>query len=634
VRRSRTARILAIPATLALTPLGLTAGPAPAVPTTSATVIPAAEPEPANNPAALAKQTGKRVELTGSTTENRQVFVNPDGNHTLVQYARPVRVRTAKGWAAIDHTLRFGTDGSVRPVASGTGLVLSGGGPGSELVAIGRSGARLRMGWPGQLPRPVLQADVATYREVLPGVDLQMRAEPEGFAQVLVVKNRAAALSPALRELRFPLRGEGLTISSKADGTTVATDRKGKAVFSSGRATMWESGTATARGHAQLPVKLSAGVLTVVPDQQLMTGPATKFPLYIDPSWAAFVGDMWTHVDEDHLDQSYWNYDRAEGAKVGEAYGSDTDTYRSLFQLSTAGIAGARVIDAKFSITLDHSPSGSDTDVELWRTLPISRANEVTWRNTAGHWQQKLAVAAGSAWTGHEPDLAMGFMSPALQTLVQGIADRREPTITLGLKAPNETDPMQWKKFHGGTAAIVVTYNNAPRMPIRVNFTSARPCGTAAAPTLINTVNPQFSAVASDPDGDNLTNRLEISRASDEVSEYLQDSPLTGNGAAFSWSAVPNGELADGGTYYFTARSDDKVAGDNIDFGPASARCYFRIDAHASTRNRRRLRRCRRPTSRTVPLVNPLARSASCSSAPRPVTPTSRSTPTASRARR
>lgn len=576
---SRVFSVLAVSTTLVLSTLGLPATPAAAQPVAVSGAAAAAASE--SGPQLTARRTGKPVELAGSRTETRQVFVDPDGNHTLVQYVQPVRKRTASGWTAIDHTLRFGNDGVVRPTASDIPLALSGGQSGAALVTIGNRGAQLSMDWPGRLPKPQLRSDTATYADVLPGVDLQLRAEPSGFSEVLVVKNRAAALQPALRRLRFPVQTDGLTVSVKPDGTTVATDRKGQVVFTAGRATMWDAGTPAARRHAQLPVAMSSGALTVVPDQQLLTDPATSFPVSIDPSWAAFVGNMWTHVDKSHPSQSYWNYDRAEGAKVGQAWGADPDTYRSLFQLSTAGIAGAKVIDAKFSITLDHTPTGTPTPVDLWHTSSISRANEVTWDNTANSWLEKLATASGSAWTGHQPDLAMGFASQQLKDLVQGIADRREQTITLGLRAPSETTESQWKKFHAETAAIVVTYNNAPRMPIRVNFTSPKSCGTAAAPTLINTTSPQFSAVASDPDGDNLTNRLEIFRASDGVSEYVQDSPLTGSGAAFGWSAVPAGELTDGATYYFTARSDDKVANDGIDFGPASAPCYFRIDSEA-----------------------------------------------------
>ncbi|WP_148256674.1 RICIN domain-containing protein [Kribbella flavida] len=538
---------------------------------------------PLQGPAADARRTGKPVEVEGSRTETSQVFVNPNGHHTLVQHAQAVRVRTAKGWAPVDHTLRFGAGGKVRPAMSGTGLELSGGGPGADLVALGTKNARVRLGWPGQLPRPVLQGPVATYGEVLPGVDLQLRAEPAGFTKVLVVKNRAAALNPALRQLEFPVRGEGLTIKATSGGRTVATDRKGRTVFSSGQALMWDA----AKRTSAMPVKHSGGVLTVVPDQRLLTSPDTKFPLLIDPPWTSFVGDLWTHVNQEHPTTPYWDYDRGDGAKVGSAWGPDRDVYRSLFQLGTTGLAGARIIDAKFSITLWHTPSSTPTPVQLWHTRPISRAESVTWNSTGNHWLQHVATASGAA---RGTDFAMGFMTPELEAIVQGAADRREPSITLGLRAPDESltvegpGERQWKKFRAGTAALVVTYNTPPRMPIRVNFTSPRPCGTQAAPTVIGTVTPQFSAVVSDPDGDNVSNRLEIARWPENTSAHLQDSPLTGSGTAFSWSAVPAGQLVDGGTYFYTARSDDKVADDGVTFGPFSAPCFFRIDVKAPGR--------------------------------------------------
>ncbi|GAA1548000.1 hypothetical protein GCM10009804_00460 [Kribbella hippodromi] len=278
-----------------------------------------------------------------------------------------------------------------------------------------------------------------------------------------------------------------------------------------------------------------------------------------------------------HPNDSYWAYDRDQGAKVGQAWGPDTDTYRSLFQLSTTGIAGARIIDARFTIVLDHSPTGSPTPTDLYRTTPISRANAVTWNNTG--WLQYLATASGNAWTGHQPDMSMGFASPALTALLQGVADRRESSISLGLRAPDEGNEAQWKRFHGETASIVVTYNNPPRAPQKLNFDYPKACGTAAAPTPVNDSTPTFSAVGSDPDGDTLVNRLEIHRVADDGLVYQQDTALTGNGAAFSWAPVPDGTLAAGTPYYYVARSDDQVAGDGIDFGPATTRCYFTLDA-------------------------------------------------------
>ncbi|MET7278348.1 RICIN domain-containing protein [Kribbella sp. NPDC005582] len=539
-----------------------------APPSTAATAAPA-PPEP-DSYALQARRAGHRIEVPEQRTTSREVYVNPDGSHTMVQHVAPVRTSAGTG---IDLTLRAGKDGRVRPAAADTGLALSGGGPGAGLVSLGN---RLRLGWPGVLPKPVLSGDTATYAEVLPGVDLRMQARSTGFAKALIVKNRAAANNPALRELRFTLTGSGLSFRHQPDGTTLATDRRGRVVYTSGQPLMWDSAPEPATVGAAS--SLTGGVLTIRPDQSLLTAPTTTYPVTIDPSWDESANDLWTHINEDHVDQSYWDYDRAQGAKVGEAWGADTDTYRSLFNFSTAGLNGARITKAVFKIVLDHSPDGTPYPVDLYQTSPISRAGDVTWRNTT--WLGFLGQVKGHA-KDSEPDMSMGWETSELKALFQGIADRGEQRVSLGLKAPEEQNPYQWKRFRGETANIVINYNNAPRMPLKVNFDYPKRCGTAAAPTAINTASPAFSGVAGDPDGDSLVNRLEIHRAGDDSTVYSQNSGITSNGAAFTWSPVPAGTLSGGTPYYYTARSDDQVPDDGIDYGPPSPRCYFTIDSTA-----------------------------------------------------
>ncbi|MFK4085156.1 RICIN domain-containing protein [Kribbella sp. NPDC020789] len=560
--RMLTAAIVALPLVVAQAPATTAAGPSTPV---------AGAPDGA---AAEARRTGQRVELPGQRSASREVYVNPDGTHTLVQHTTPVRTGAAAGWKSLDQTLHFGADGNVRPAVSDRGTVFSGGGSGAHLVSLGGPNQRLVLGWPGVLPKPVLRDDTATYADVLPGVDLRLRAEPAGFAKALVVKSRAAAAGPALRELRFRLSGTGLTFRHAADGTTLAEDRRGRVVFASGRPLMWDSATEPVTTSAA--ATLAAGVLTIKPDQAMLSAPATQYPVTIDPSWADAAGDLWTHVNLKHPDDSYWAFDRDQGAKVGQAWGADTDTYRSLFNLDTTGIAGARVVRARFTVVLDHSPDGVSRPIDLYRTTPVSRALRNAWNDMG--WPQYLATASGHAKS-TEPDMTMGWESPELKAVIQKVADARESSVSLGLKAPSETDEYLWKRFRGETATIIVDYNNAPRMPLKVNFDIPKPCGTAAAPTAIGTASPAFSGVAGDPDGDTLVNKLEIHRAADDSTIYQQDSGITGNGAAFTWSPVPADVLSDGTTYYFVARSDDQVPDDGIDSGPATARCYFTIDS-------------------------------------------------------
>ncbi|WP_328993169.1 RICIN domain-containing protein [Kribbella sp. NBC_01245] len=525
----------------------------------------------------------QRVELDHLKSETTQVFREPSGLHTMEQYATPVRARKGPGWAPIDTKLKFQPDGSVRPGLIVTDLRLSGGGD-EKLVALGKNTKQVRMAWPDRLPKPVLDGDTATYPEVFPGVDLRVRVEATGFQHVLVVKNREAAKNPALKRLRFPISGSGLKLTTKPDGTTTATDASGKALFTAGKAVMWDSPTAVQQQeprakHASIPTTRSAQDLVIEPDQKLLNAPATRYPVYIDPSWAV-NNYLWTHVSAEYQDQSYWDYDRGEGAKVGRSY-DNVITYRSFFQFGGGDIAGARVTSGTFQIWLDHSSSGSPTPTELWWTHGIDRNQPVTWRNTGGHWRAHVATASGNARTaGGQPDMLMSWTSDGLKWAAQQVADAGQSTITFGLKAPSETDISQWKRFHGHTAKIVITYNNAPNKPSRVNFTRARPCAPKEAPIVVSwpLSGYSFSAVASDKDGDNLTTRLSIHQASNDALTYELDSATTTSGSAFAWPAIDRTKLADGQTYYYYARSNDNVP-DDIDFGPATERCYFTVDA-------------------------------------------------------
>ncbi|MFC9690438.1 RICIN domain-containing protein [Kribbella sp. NPDC056951] len=527
-------------------------------------------------PAAALQQ---RVELEHLRNETTQVFREPSGLHTMEQFAYPVRARKGSGWVPIDTKLTLRPDGSIRPGTIVTDLRLSGGGDG-KLVALGKADKQVRMDWKGKLPKPVLAGDTATYPEVLPGVDLQVRAEATGFQHLLVVKNRAAASNPALRQLRFPISGTGLRLAAKPDGTTVAT-AAGKTVFTAGQAVMWDSPGAGPRSrHASIPTTRSGNELVITPDQKLLTAPTTRYPVTIDPTWSV-NNSLWTHVSLEHADDSYWEFDRDEGAKVGRSY-DNVITYRSFFQFGSGDLAGAKIVKGKFEIWLDHSSSNGPTPVHLYATNSIRRDQKVTWNNTAGHWRAFMGELSGNARTAAgQPDMLMGWENAATKAEFQRAATDRDETVTFGLRAPDEWDIALWKRFHGGSARIVVTYNNAPYAPERVNFSRARPCGTADSPTVVSwpLSGYSFSAKATDKDGDNLVTRLTIKRVSDNVVVHEVDSAPITSGSAFGWPAIDRTKFEDGKTYSYSAKSDDRVADDDIDYGPSSQQCFFKVDA-------------------------------------------------------
>ncbi|MGZ0153540.1 RICIN domain-containing protein [Kribbella sp. WER1] len=520
-------------------------------------------------PEATQAAPAQRVELTGLRTESTEVYVEPSGAHTLVAHPAPVRVRRGSSWVPVDTALHRQPDGTLRPGATVTGLVLSGGGDRNlGTLAEPGGGGRIGLTWPRVLPAPVVDGATATYPEVSPGMDLRIRAEADGFAQALVVKDRAAA--QRLTTMDFGLKTSGVTVRAKPDGSTVAVDNKNRTVFAADTAVMWDS----ASHHTTMPTKHTGAGLSVVPSRAFLDAPDTQFPVYVDPSWT--IGNqLWTHVNQMSPDQSYWNYDRAEGAKVGLSWDKAV-RYRSFFQFDTSALAGSRIISAAFDIVLDHSPSGSPTPAALWQTRTIDGNQPLTWNNSGGHWIGELAQVSGNAWTGGgQPDMGMRFTSDLVRQMMQGIADARGTTGTFGLRAPDENNQYQWKKFHPESAALVVSYNNAPRAPVKVNFSRPQQCGTASAPVAVSgLVPPTFAAVATDPDNDNLTTKLSIRRADNNAVATEMTSSTTTSGAAFAWPQLAAGALAAGVPYYYVASSND-----GRDWGPESTRCYFVLDA-------------------------------------------------------
>src|SRR5439155_8341471 len=168
--------------------------------------------------AATAKACAKPVEVASVRGESARTFANPDGSKTLEMSAVPQRVRRPDGsWVPVDTGLEVVSGGAVVPKATTADVRFSGGGTGA-LVTFVRDGYEVRLSWPQPLPVPTVSGDTATYAEVLPGVDLRVRAAVDGFTHVLVVKSRDAAADAALRELRYGLGGPDVSVAQTPDG--------------------------------------------------------------------------------------------------------------------------------------------------------------------------------------------------------------------------------------------------------------------------------------------------------------------------------------------------------------------------------------------------------------------------------
>ena len=505
---------------------------------------------------AAAKRFGTRVEISGQRSETAQVYALPSGRLAAELHTSVKRVRRPDGtWTAPDATLRVAADGSVAPVAAAIGLRLSGGGAG-PLVTVERAGRRLSLSWPAALPAPALDADTATYAEVLPGVDLRLRVEVEGFSEVLVVKSRQAGANLALRALRFRVDSTGLSPSVDPSGALSVVDDAGRIVFGSGSPVMWDS-NASARRYAAMQVRVQSGEVVVIPDEALLADAATIYPVLIDPGLGA---SHWTQVIKNFPNQSNWtdaNHDRAE-SKVG--YSNDPQqqpavTYRSLFEFPTEIFRGARVSVARFSAKLIHTYYCSASQVDLWRTGAIGPGT--TW-NTAV-WRYRVAWNNGgdgnscrSGYGGSSVELGTGGneTSGGLAAAAQDAADSGE-ALTVGLVSPDEgTANTYWKKFDPASPFLYVEFNHYPNVPDQLGI-DAKPCVRGAGRPYVKGT-PTLAARISDVDGGLMTGRFEWARLREDGTSLANPSGPLDQGSRGSGDTalrqIPDGVLANDDT--------------------------------------------------------------------------------------
>ncbi|WP_236239995.1 DNRLRE domain-containing protein [Streptomyces sp. CC228A] len=521
---------------LSLTPV-VSATPAAAA-TTDASAV--SQPGSAAHALTEAKKSGKPVEILDKRSETSETFALPNGNYRHVQHTVPVRVKREGEWTAVDTSL-VKAAGRITPKAAVGNVTFSAGGK-APLVVLKDQGRTLKLTWPEPLPEPVLDGSVATYREVMPGVDLSVAADIDGFSQALVVKTPQAAASPELAAVDFGIEADGLTVKKDTEtGVVSAVNPAGRTVFATSTARMWDSsgeeseepappqamartmaaatGQATSAGgppsdltpgakSAAVGVAVTENRLTLKPDQKLLKAADTTYPVYIDPRMTG-TRQAWTIAYKPHATSSYWNGTGWGGGTTSEARvgyeKSSGGTARSFFRVDSKFLAGVKVVDAQFQITQTHSWSCTPKPVELWLTGGIS--SSTTWKNQPS-WstrQDSRNYAHGNESVGCA-NKAVDFT--AMDAAVKA-AKGKWSNITFGLRAPQSAedakDTYSWKKFKPD-AKLIVDFNRPPKAPwsldtIPSTKVGANECGNGSSYVTLGNTDVVLTAQVWDPDG-------------------------------------------------------------------------------------------------------------------------------------
>ncbi|WP_407566319.1 LamG-like jellyroll fold domain-containing protein [Streptomyces sp. 184] len=415
----------------------------------------------------------------------------------------------------------------VAPGATTVGLEFSGGGA-APLVRMARAGRELSLSWPGELPQPRLEGDAAVYPEVLPGVDLRMGVQADGFAQLLVVKTAEAAQNPELTQLRLHLGATGMDVRETVAGGLEAVDAgAGGAVFEAPQPVMWDSSGGTTPGARSgsdpggEPVAGESGKLAPVgvevaqepdqlvltPDAQVLKGADTVYPVFIDPQWYSPRASAWTFASKYWASSPQWKFNGEDNAGMGYCgwdYCAPHDTKRVFYRIPTSRFAGKSILSAEFVVRNVWSASCADRSVELWRTKDIS--SSTTWNSQdagSGFWLDQLD--ARSFAYGYD-GCAAKDAEFGIKSAVQQAANNKWSTMTFGLRAANEDDKYAWKRF-SSKAFLRVKYNRPPTQ-IKMSQLTMKFGGVCKRPdnkARVRTLSTIYANDVTDPDGDNVS---------------------------------------------------------------------------------------------------------------------------------
>ncbi|WP_404867874.1 hypothetical protein ACI1MP_05450 [Kitasatospora griseola] len=558
---------------------------------------------------ALARQTGKAVKADAATTATDELVANADGTFTLTQSVMPVRRYQGGEWRSLDATLVRHKDGTVGPTLASTDLVLSGGGSGP--LATMKSGASsMSLDLPAdlgtKLPAPTLEGATATYA-LQPGIDLKVTADTlGGFSEVLVVKDATAATNPALKKLAFKTTAKGVDLAIDPAGNITAKDKAGRTHFSapSPERGVWDSatdpsaattpdprtgilldaksGTPAASSHLEpgaharigrLKSEYQDGAITLAPDQELLAGKDTVWPLYIDPSYAAGSSlQNWTYVSSAFPNQSYWRTTDASGLRVGyNGWESPYFAARAFAQMSMPSqLSGAQIISSTFYATETYAPSCGGRNVELWLTGAVNSGT--TWNNQTS-WINKLDTKSEAhGYSSDCPAAGIGFNS---QAAVQAAVNINVDNVTLGLRATDESDSYGYKKFQPGSMYMTTTYNHAPSTPDGLNTSPPTSC-SANPPSLVGNGDIALYANANDSDGGALNAAFKVVK--DGTSTVVASGTPGATAGTTASFLIPRNTLVSAANGAATTFAWNVYSSDGSLNSPTSTTCKFTFD--------------------------------------------------------
>ncbi|WP_172890491.1 LamG-like jellyroll fold domain-containing protein [Actinoplanes derwentensis] len=518
--------------------------------------------------------------LPEKSTATYTEYENADGSFTRRVYESRVNFKAADGsYQPIDPNLTkrgdrleagpnsidvsLGATGAGAPAVAARSAALASADESLASVTTA-SGHTLSWNLAGAAPvQAVVDGQTATYPEILPGTDLELRSLNDGLKETIILKSPAAG-----NEWLFPLKMDGLTAKKQADGSLDLVTADGTVAMRVPLGYMEDSKVDPQSGasaessevHYELVTADGGPALKVTADANWLNDPARQYPVRVDPTLETRdSGDVFTDNSTTTTNHN------GDDLVVGTWNGGDTRSRSFIHfdEFDNDGLMGTQIKSAKLG---------------LWHSWSYNCTNEmpVYVRRITKTWTVGAIVEAGgtlasgptysapiAAWvignnkpacenTGSDPSKGARRAVSLPVDVFQGWSSKDFPNFGLALTA-SETNSAGFKRFtsanYGGAdydPYLELTYDDNAEPQVNEQY----PAYGATTATL----TPELIADAVDPDNWPKTLTYKFVVYDKDGKTVLADS---GDPTAKPSWTVPAGKLKWNETYYWTVKITD-----------------------------------------------------------------------------
>jgi RHS repeat-associated protein len=518
-----------------------------------------------------ARLENRPILVQSESAKDSKTWINPDGTLSTNVYAGPIQVQRGGRWTPIDTSLVVQGNRLV-PKAADADVTISadGSGPLARIADDTKANGKTRhrdfaIKWAGTLGKPEVSGNTATWRNVAPGADLIVQAQPEGFVHFVVFHQRPT--SPV--EIHLPVELAGMKLGKRKDhGLELTDDTTGKALAAGPPPQMWDAAadqSPDAGKRAEVTSQIVNGKngpeLVLKPDAAFLSDPAVQYPVTVDP-WM----QMTLHTDT-FVSTDYTNSQTGATWLHAGRFGTGTKTARTYLQFDLGGMVRKHILNSDLTLSNYKSnacgtAAGAGIQARqvtsAWVPSTLTLANQPTTTATGAVTSTK---AFGFTGCTAESDM-LWSIEPTLQAWSDGTAGN----YGVQLRAVNETEATDWRMFRSAENTVgvhppqlTVQWNSYPTVPTSLALTPS--AGGTNGGVFATSLTPTLQGLVGDGEWD--TERIDFEIDHDPA--Y----PAEGTGVVWTGSAgglqqgqlgkiqVPAGYLADGKHYQWKARGFD-----------------------------------------------------------------------------